>query len=520
MTTNRDHIPMDKINKLRRLFINGPVNCCAAASLLKVNRKTVRSYLDQFEQVKKHDPSKLADMGFFIPENTGELQQERLYQELISVLPDIISTYRMPHLDPVDIWNIYRERCPGGYAYYLFREHFGKWCKAQNIATYYTWLIHVIPEEDWTVIKKWRKGSDKRYWQIAVTLEAAYYRRPLEDIRRKIEADLRSMCGWIDAYRKNGLAGLVFKPSIQNEAIAAAVTERSARIITLMHESPALHGINKTAWSTGTLAATYRKLYGSKISGSNISRYLKRLGYRLKSSRQALTSPDPEYAGKLQKIKDILGGLASDEKFFSIDEYGPVGIKLKGGRSFMKDSEPQKTILQIQKCRGFIICIAALELSKNQVSHFFALQKTAAEIIKLIDLLVSQYKEQRTLYLLWDDVSFHKAKVLKRHLVFLNSDAYRRANQSPAVVVVPLPTSATFLNVIESVFVGMARSTIRNSDYSGPEECKQAIDRYFKERNAHFLENPKQAGDKIWGKETVASCFSEINNSKQLNKKN
>ena len=519
MTTNRDHIPMDKVNKLRRLFINGPVNRCAVASLLKVARGTVRSYLDQFEQIKKHHPSKLADMGFFMPENTGELRLEQQYRAMVSVLPDIVITYRMPHLDPVAIWNIYRERCPDGYPYYLFRVLFGKWCKAQNIGTFYTWLIAVIPEADWAVINKWRKGSDKRYWQIAVTLEAAYYRRPLEGVRRKIEANIMVICRWIDTYRKVGLAGLILKPGPQNKAVAAAATEKSARIIKLMHESPGLHGINKTAWTMGTLAAAYRKLYGSMTCDKTISKYLKKLGYRLKSSREALTSPDPEYAEKLQKIKDTLAALTADEKFFSIDEYGPIGIKLKGGRSFMPDSEPQKTIPQIQKCRGFIICIAALELSKNQVIHFFALQKTGAEIIRLIDLLVSQYRDQRILYLLWDDVSFHRSKEVKRHLAFLNSDAWRRANQSPAVVVVPLPTSATFLNVIESVFVGMARSTIRNSDYSGPEECKRAIDRYFKERNEHFLENPKQAGNKIWGRETVAPCFSEINNSKRLHRK-
>jgi transposase len=482
-----------------------------------VNRKTIRSYLDQFEQIRKHYPSKLNDFEFFMPDDAAAQRSERLYRELISVLPNIISTHRLPQLDPLYIWNIYREHCHDGYAFYLFRMHFGKWCKANKIATYYTKLIVAIPEADRAIMNKWRKGSDKRSWQIAVTLDAAYHRKSLEDIRRKIEANLMAMYGWIDAYRADGLAGLVFKPRVQNEAIAAAVTEKSARIIALMHESPGLHGINKAAWTTGTLAETYRKLYGSKISGSNISKYLKKLGYHLKSSRQALTSPDPEYAEKLQKIKDTLARLESDEKFFSIDEYGPIGMKLKGGRSFMQDSEPQKTISQLQSCRGYIICIAALELSKNQVSHFFALEKTGAEMIKLIDLLVSHYKDQRTLYLLWDDVSFHKGKNVKARLAQLNTTAYRADNNSPAIVVVPLPTSATFLNVIESVFIGMARSTIRNSDYSGPDECMQAIDLYFKERNAHFLENPKQAGNKIWGKETMTPKFSEFYNSKNLN---
>ncbi|MCR8560158.1 IS630 family transposase [Mucilaginibacter sp. BJC16-A38] len=513
---NRDHIPADKVNKLRRMFINGPVNASAAAVLLKINRKTVHCYLAQFEQVKKHHPSKLEDMGFFMPVNTEEQQAERLYLEMTAVLPGIISTHRLRQLDPVYIWNIYREQCPGGYAFYLFRKHFGKWCKANKIATYHTKLIVTIPDEDWIIINKWRKGSDKQKWQMAVTLDAAYHRKALVAISRKIEAHLVLLYHWIDAYRTGGLAGLVTKPNYQSAKAAAAVTQRSAWIMQLMHETPQLHGFNKTAWTTTALAAAYRNLHGSKMCCSNASRYLKRLGYTYKSSRRALTSNDPHYTEKLQKIKDILGGLENDEKFFSIDEYGPVGMKLKPGWSYMKDNEQQKTISQIQRCRGFIICIAALELSQNQVTHFFALQKTSAEIIKLVDLLTLQYKDQRTLYLSWDDVSFHKSKAVKEHLVLLNTETYRTENNSPAVELVPLPSCATFLNVIESVFVGMARSTISNSDYSGPEECKQAIERYFLERNRHFRENPKHAGNKIWGKETIVPVFNELNNSKKL----
>ena len=31
--------------------------------------------------------------------------------------------------------------------------------------------------------------------------------------------------------------------------------------------------------------------------------------------------------------------------------------------------------------------------------------------------------------------------------------------------------------------------------------AKAAVDRYFADRNAHFLQNPKRAGRRIWGKE-------------------
>ena len=78
----------------------------------------------------------------------------------------------------------------------------------------------------------------------------------------------------------------------------------------------------------------------------------------------------------------------------------------------------------------------------------------------------------------------------------------------------PLPSSAQFLNVIESVFSGMARAIIHNSDYKTLDDAKAAVDRYFAERNAHFLQRPRRAGAKIWGREREVAAFSEANNCK------
>jgi hypothetical protein len=78
----------------------------------------------------------------------------------------------------------------------------------------------------------------------------------------------------------------------------------------------------------------------------------------------------------------------------------------------------------------------------------------------------------------------------------------------------PLPSGAQFLNVIESVFSGMARAVVHNSDYASVNECRSAIDRYFRERNSAFAKNPRRAGKVIWGKEREPPIFSEANNCK------
>jgi hypothetical protein len=60
----------------------------------------------------------------------------------------------------------------------------------------------------------------------------------------------------------------------------------------------------------------------------------------------------------------------------------------------------------------------------------------------------------------------------------------------------------------------MATAIIQNSDYESVGEAKEAIDRYFRERNDHFQKNPKRAGNKIWGEELVAPVFKEGQNCK------
>ena len=71
-----------------------------------------------------------------------------------------------------------------------------------------------------------------------------------------------------------------------------------------------------------------------------------------------------------------------------------------------------------------------------------------------------------------------------------------------------------FLNVIESVFSGMAKAVIHNSNFPSVEAAQSVIDGYIAERNDHFAKDPKRAGLKIWGGERVPSEFAVSHNCK------
>jgi hypothetical protein len=129
----------------------------------------------------------------------------------------------------------------------------------------------------------------------------------------------------------------------------------------------------------------------------------------------------------------------------------------------------------------------------------------------MADLLRSQYCRCKTIYLSWDAASWHISKELKAHLEKLNREGM---NEYPVVTTAPLPAGAQFLNVIESIFSGMARAIIHNSDYSSVAAATDAIDLYFQERNVHFASQPSRAGEKIWRLEREPCEFSESNNCK------
>jgi len=137
-------------------------------------------------------------------------------------------------------------------------------------------------------------------------------------------------------------------------------------------------------------------------------------------------------------------------------------------------------------------------------------------MLKLLEILLLKYANQLRIYFSWDAASWHASKKLYARVKEINSSKYQSNHKCPLVRLAPLPSRAQFLNVIESVFSGMATAVIHNSDYQSVAEAKIAIDRHYAERNQYFRQNPQRAGGKIWGKELVLPKFSRSNNCKDV----
>lgn len=366
----------------------------------------------------------------------------------------------------------------------------------------------LTPEELVTLTKRIRTGGIRaRNKAVAVFAFCQSYTPRL--IAEFLCLDTKTVSKWRKRFRNGGLAAL-WPPKSVN--LKSDLLQYHEAVFSILHAPPSAYGFNRTSWRMIDIVRVLRD-QGLSLCKDGVLRIIRKAGYQFRKAKKVLTSNDPDYKKKLQDITNILRNLQPDEKFFSVDEYGPFAVKMLGGKSRMAPGE-FKAVPQYQKSKGRLILTAALELSENQVTHFYSDHKNTEEMLKLLEILMNKYADQRRIFFSWDAASWHASKKLYRKVEEINSPQYQATHKAPLVKLAPLPSCAQFLNVIESVFSGMAKAIIHNSDYPSVDACKAAIDRYFIDRNEHFQRNPRRAGDKIWGKERVPPVFGEANNCK------
>ena len=266
------------------------------------------------------------------------------------------------------------------------------------------------------MLKKWRSSHDRRRWEVGIALQNLSAGESLSAISTKINRAPRTIEKWCVLYEREGIEGLPPARSrkLSQESIAAVLAKKE-RLIKIIHESPIAYDINRASWSLQALADAYRQTHHERISISSISEYFIAAGYKFKKAKKVLTSSDPDYRDKLVKITETLSKLAPKEKFFSVDEFGPFSVKIRGGTALVA-GDTVRTIPQRQKSKGSLICTAALELSTNQVTHFYSTKKNTREMIRLLKRLIVAYKDEHRLYASWDSASWHASNSLLKNL--------------------------------------------------------------------------------------------------------
>lgn len=375
---------------------------------------------------------------------------------------------------------------------------------------YDIWTVDFIVGKDKDILEKWRKSKDRRKWEIAVTI-LENRSMSLDLILTKIERSIIKVREWILAFNYYGMEGLqqtLARRIVTKGTKQEKMEQRKKRLVEIIHHKPKFYNINRSNWSLDSLAKVYNERFGEMISGRLVAESLKKSKYTIKKARRVLTSPDPDYREKVDILLKTLSTLGPDELLFFIDELGPLKVRKYGGRTYSRFNETP-TYPQNQLGKGSISLAGALSATTNQMTWMYIEAKDSVAMINLAEVLYNQYYSKKKLYITWDCASWHRSHALVSWLELFNAKT-EESGIGPIIEFIPLPTCAQFLDIIESVFSGMKRAVIHNSDYQSETEMKTAISHHFRDRNEFFKENPKRAGNKIW----EIDFFQDHNNIK------
>ncbi len=188
------------------------------------------------------------------------------------------------------------------------------------------------------------KNSDRKK---ALVLLAQDQEFPVKYLGKFLGLSLTAIYSYAELLKLKGVEGsfldIARKKKEDNEEIKKMV-------FSLLHEPPSLSGLNRTSWRMSDL----EKILKEKgiIAGPIVLRkIIKKAGFRWKAARVVLTSRDPNYREKLSRVQSILGNLQDNERFFSIDEFGPFSVNMKSGYS-LKAPGVQTVVPQFQKSKG------------------------------------------------------------------------------------------------------------------------------------------------------------------------
>jgi len=358
------------------------------------------------------------------------------------------------------------------------------------------WRVRFIIGTDRDVLEEWRRSRDRGQWEKSVAI-LENWDSSLEQIAEKIERPVRIIRKWIQTFNWYGIEGLN-RPRKKRVEVKRRkrIEERTKRLLEILHQPPATFGVNRTNWSMKSIVEVYEKEYGERIGKSTASHYIRQAGYRIKKASRVLTSRDPDYREKVEVLLHTLQSLGENEMFYFVDELGPMRVKRYGGRTYTPKGVT-KTVPQTPASRGSVTMSGALSATTNQTTWIFSEAKDTQAMIDLIEILFNQQFDKSRIVVTWDAASWHSSNELLAWIDEFNVET-RRDGEGPIIELVPLPSGSQFLDVIEAVFSGMKRAVIHHSDYQSEAEMKTAMSRHFVERNEHFRENPRRAGNKIW----------------------
>ena len=349
-----------------------------------------------------------------------------------------------------------------------------------------------LTDEERTTLTKWSRGrsTPARLVQRAEIVLAAAAGAENKDIAAELGCTRRTVGTWRNRFAQMGLAG------IEQDAPRGGRTPkvRAAFEAEIIRKTTQETPPNATQWSTRSLA----KELG--CSDSMVQRVWRDNGLRPHRTKGFKVSNDPQFAEKLVDIVGLYLDPPEHALVFSCDEKSQIQALDRTQKSLPLFPGRLKTMTHDYRRNGTTTLFAAIELAEGRIIGECMPRHRHQEWIKFLKKIDAETPPDLDLHLIVDNYATHKHPKVKNWL-----KRHKRFH------IHFIPTSSSWLNIIERWFREITHHRIRNGVFRSVEELIQAIYDFIEHHNA----NPKAF---VWTKkaadilEKVGRARAALNN--------
>lgn len=312
-----------------------------------------------------------------------------------------------------------------------------------------------------------RKASIRLRERSQIILLAAE-QIPNYEISNRLDLDINTVGRWRNRYAEEGYAGIE-KERPRGANHGGKNSSKQARLRSLIikkttQEKPK----DATHWSVRSLA----KEVGT--THSFVGRVWKEVGLKPHLDRQFKVSNDPLFEEKLHDVVGLYLNPPERAVVFCVDEKSSIqaldrtqpGLPIKPGRC--------GTVTHDYKRHGTSTLFAALNVETGEVIGECKSRHRHQEFLAFLKTVEQQVPKELDLHLIVDNYATHKHEKVRNWL-----------KRNSRVHLHFIPTSSSWLNLVERFFGLITEKQIRRGVFSSVAALEQAIGEYIEKHNAN-----------------------------------
>jgi transposase len=326
--------------------------------------------------------------------------------------------------------------------------------------------VITLTDEQRGTLTKWSRGrsTPARLVLRARIVLAAAAGRENKDIAAQLHCTRRTVGTWRNRFAEHGLAGIEQDAPRGGRAPVVRSDKEAEIIRKTTQETPPC----ATQWSTRSMAQALG------VSKDTVQRVWRDNGLQPHRTKNFKVSNDPQFAEKLVDVVGLYLDPPEHALVLSCDEKSQIQALDRTQKSLPLFPGRLKTLTHDYKRNGTTTLFAAIELAEGKIIAECMPRHRHQEWIRFLKKIDAETPPELDLHLIVDNYATHKHPKVQSWLT-----RHKRFH------IHFIPTSSSWLNVIERWFRDLTHNRIRNGVFRSVTDLIQAIFEYIADHNGN-----------------------------------